>query len=474
MARKARIAALAASFTLTLCADAWSADIAQPLPARKPTLIRNAYVMTMDPALGDVPAGDVLVGDGRIMAVGKNLQAPPNADIVDGSHAVVMPGLVETHWHMWNTLVRGMEGDRTGHGYFDVVHKKAGPQFTPDDEYLGVMISGAEAINSGTTFVHDWSHNLRSSDHARAGLKALKDLGIRGRFSYGYFTTIEPDKVSNLDDIAAVKQRWNEFSPEGLLDLGMAVRGPLPGVPKEVVDQEFGAAQKLGLPITVHVNQIARNKDMVQKLCDAKLLRKEVLLIHAMLLSDAEYDCIVGSGAAVSLSPVSEMRVGYGFPRTNELLKRRIPVGLSVDTASITGNGSMFDVMRATQNAASGLLQDEFALPARRLLELATIGGAKAIGMDDRIGSLTPGKRADLILVDLRGYHMMPLTDVANLLVQSTQPADVKLVMVDGRMLKSNGEVGGVNRQALAEAAARRNEEIMRQEMADRVQKKQP
>src|SRR6266571_8573325 len=153
------------------------------LPARGEFIIRGGYVMTMDPTLGDIARGDVHVKNGAIVAVGAGLKAG-GADAIDGRDMIVLPGFVDTHWHMWNTLLRSMAGDKRELGYFPTV-ATLGKVFTPDDMYQGMRLSAVEALSSGFTFVHDWCHNVRGPDFAVANLRALKESGLRGRFSYG-------------------------------------------------------------------------------------------------------------------------------------------------------------------------------------------------------------------------------------------------------------------------------------------------
>ena len=156
---------------------------APKLPARANVIIRNAYVMTMDKEVGDLKDADLHVRDGAIVGVGQKLNAP-GATVIDGRGMIVLPGLVETHWHMWNTLLRGMSGEKPDYGYFRTT-AMLGRVFEPGDMYQGTRLAAAEAINSGMTFVHDWCHNVRNPEFARADLRALKESGLRARFSYG-------------------------------------------------------------------------------------------------------------------------------------------------------------------------------------------------------------------------------------------------------------------------------------------------
>ena len=193
---------------------------AAQLPARGDFVVRGGYVLTMDPALGDLPRGDVHVRDGAIVAVGTDLAAP-GAAAIDAQEMIVLPGLVETHWHLWNSTLRGLVADGPTDGYFAVVLRH-GQVYTPEDAYRGVRLGLAEALYSGITTVHDWSHNIRGPAWADADLRALTDVGIRARFSYGTRQGHPSDDTMDLPDLARVQREWFARPGEGLLTLGMA------------------------------------------------------------------------------------------------------------------------------------------------------------------------------------------------------------------------------------------------------------
>ena len=186
-------------------------------------------------------------------------------------------------------------------------------------------------------------------------------------------------------------------------------------------------------------------------------------MVHANCATDAEIGQLAAAGAAVSVSPFSELLIGYGLPRTADLLAAGIPVGLSVDTTALTGNADMFAIMKVTQGVTNALAGDEFALTARRTLGLATLDGARSLGLGAVTGSLTPGKRADLIVVSPSGPNLGVLTDPVQMLVTAAQPENVDTVIVDGRVLKrggalttlDTGRIGRDARQALAGVLAR-------------------
>ena len=425
------------------------------LPGRGEIVIRNAYVMTMDAKLGDLSDADVHVRDGAIAAVGRNIEAA-GALAIDGRGMIVLPGLVETHWHMWNTLLRSMSGDKREHGYFPTA-LNLGKAYLPSDMYQGTRLAAAEALNGGITFVHDWCHNIRSPQYAEEDLRALRESGIRARFSYGAAQGHPADQTIDLADLDRLWRSWAAYSNGGLLSLGLAWRGvstgATGGVSAAAYRQDFDAARRLGLPISVHANN-RKGSDAIALLAREKFLGRDVQVIHATWVSSEEIRALADNGCPVSLSPYTELRIGFGFPPTSEFLAAGIPVGLSVDTTALSGSADMFAIMKAIQNIENGRALNEFKLPARRVLELATIEGARSMGMGERIGSLAPGKRADLIMVNTRDVNLAVFSDPAHLLVEAAQPSNVDTVLVDGRILKRGGRLTVIDTRSIASDAS--------------------
>ena len=399
-------------------ADAHAQVPAPPQPARLPArgnfVIRNAHVMTMEPGTGDIVGGDVHVKDGLIAAIGQYLEAP-GSNTIKGEGTIVLPGLVETHWHMWNTPLRSMSGEKAEFGYFRTT-AALGQKYEPSDMYQGTRLAAAEALNSGITFVHSWCHNIRSAAYAEADLRALRESGLRARFSYGPMQAHPNTQTIDLEDPERLERNWESYSNGGLITLGMAWRGqggnsPATAVPPEIYTKEIETARRLGLPITVHASGSRPAAGQVDRLGKANLLGKDMQIVHGIVLTAGEIAAIKAAGASVSLSPTTELRIGFGFPQTANLLAAGIPVGLSVDTVELSGNADMFGIMKFIQNIENARSESEFKLTARRVLELATIEGARSMGMDDKIGSLKPGKRADLIMVSTRDINLAVFGD---------------------------------------------------------------
>ena len=427
-----------------------------PLPARGNFVIRDAYVMTMDPQLGDIAGGDVHVSNGAIVAVGKAVQAP-GAMAINGRGTIVLPGLVETHWHMWNTVMRSFGGDKDGQGYFPTV-ATLGAVMTPDDMYHGVRLAATEAIDSGMTTVHSYCHNLRSHDHAVADIRALQEAGLRARWSYGWPQGLPDTQLSDMKGLEEMHRNWASFSNGGLLSLGLAWRGMYRAglLPANVYRTEIETARKLGIPISSHIGsaEIAA-KGQVTAHAKEGLLGKDLQIIHALSVTPAEIGMIAKVGSVISVSPGSELRIGYGFTKVSEFLDAGIPLGVSIDSTVLAGHANLFDSLKLIRSIENAKAHSEFKMTARKALELGTIEGARSMGIDDRVGSLKPGKRADLIMISLAHPNMGVFSDPSHLVIEATQSSDVDTVVVDGRILKRGGKLTAMPvEQVLADAEA--------------------
>jgi cytosine/adenosine deaminase-related metal-dependent hydrolase len=428
------VAGAAGLFSSPLMAQPRRGDApASKLPARGEFTIANAHVMTMDGALGDIPGGSVHVRNGEIVGVGKDVKG--GGQKIDGTGMIVMPGLVETHWHMWNTLYRSFSGDKPEEGYFPTV-ARFGQQMTADDVFQSTRLAAAEAINSGMTFVHSWCHNVRSTAHAEADIRALAEVGIRARHSCGWPQGLPDTQSADQGPIESLARDWKSWSNEGLITLGMAWRGQFRAGPikPEVYQPEVDNARKLGLPITVHVASARKAVNQIEPLYNGKLLGKDVQLIHTL-----------------SASP--ELRIGYGYPQISEMLAKGIPLGISVDTSALVGSSNLFAVLKLARDCENAKAESEFKMPARKALELGTIEGARSMGMGDEIGSLAPGKRADLIAISPNALNMAVVTDPAHVVLEATGPENIDTVVVDGRILKRGGKLAALDTPKVVDGA---------------------
>jgi len=386
--------------------------------------------------------------------VGRNLSAP-GAEIIRADTMIALPGFIETHWHMWGAVARNMAGPTEETGYF-YISRLLGQFFTPEDNARGVRLGLAEAIYSGITTVTNWSHNLLAPEYADAEIQVHKEVGSRARFAYGYSRKTPPDATLPLTDVARVQKQWFSDSKDKLLTLGIAARGPETNS-LEICRQEWAFARERGIAITTHMGtseERVKKRQAIQALAKAGLLGPDVVLVHATNNTPEDFKLLAETKTPVSLSPYTELRTGFGIPPLRALLLAGVPLSLSVDTTILCGNADMFAIMKAMQNIANGVERSEFGITGQRVLEMATIDGARALGLADQVGSLTPGKRADLILVRTTDPNMLPLTIPSLMIVQAAQPANIDAVIVDGRFLKRDGKLTTIDMAKLARDAA--------------------
>jgi cytosine/adenosine deaminase-related metal-dependent hydrolase len=433
------------------------------LPARGEFLVRRGYILTMDPSLGDITDGDVHVRNGDIVAVGRNLRAP-GASVLEGRNMIVMPGFVDTHWHMWTTYLRGMSGDKAEDGYFPVT-TAYGRVMQPEDMYYGTKLAAAEAVYSGITTVNDDCHNVRTHEHAEQDIRALVEAGLRANWSYGSYRGVPAGELRNLASVERLHQNWAKYSNEGLLALGYSwggvpaatAAGPPPAQAVENAVKEIETARRLGLRISMHLaSREGTPPGQVQ--AQAKYLANDMVLIHMLAATPDEMKLVAASGASISASPGSELRIGYGLTKACEFMDAGINVCVSVDTAPLTGNCHMFGILKLLRNAENAKALSEFKLSTRRALEMGTIAGARALGIEARVGSLTPGKRADLIMIQTNVITMGVFTDPTRMVVEAAEPSNVDTVMIDGRILKRGGKLTTLDpEQIVADAVVTRD-----------------
>jgi cytosine/adenosine deaminase-related metal-dependent hydrolase len=418
------------------------------LPARGELLIRGATVLTMDPAVPDLAAGDVHVRDGVIVAVAPRIEAPA-AEVIDGAGMIAIPGFVDTHFHLWNALFRVfIRADVPALGYFPVT-ARLGPLMAPEDSYRSVRLGAAEALAAGVTTVHNWSHNTRSPDHADAELSAMREIGIRGRFAYGTPVGLADDAPMDLAGLARVKKDWMPDT-ENLLTLGICSRnlgaltigGSAAAASRgvltvEQLKRDWDGARALGLPITMHTS----GASPVTELERAGLLGPDVQLVHPLLNTPDELAILKARGVSYSTSPQLEARraAQLGEIQLGELLGAGVKVSLSTDhMASISCDP--FASMRILFALHSHRIGAKVPLTLKRLLQLATIDGAVDLGIAERTGSITPGKRADITLVRTTDVNTAPAGDPYEAIVSFAMPPNVDTVMVDGRILRRGGK----------------------------------
>lgn len=429
------------------------------LPAQAEYLIRGGYVLSMDPDIGHLDLGDVHVKNGKILAVAPDISAP-GAQVIDARAMIVMPGFIDTHWHMWHAIFRNFL--REGLSYFPVKYALS-QYFMPEDVHNGNRLALAEAINGGFTTVHNFAHNVRSPEYADAELSAWAEFGMPGRYSCGWKDGLPYTEISPPEDLERIQKEWmGPDSPtRGLMDLGRAVRGPM-YTKHEVYAPEIEAAYALDLPITMHAGITRARTISATRLHEEGFLNSETTLVHFLLANSRDRAVMAETGASLSATIKSELRgqKDGGFRRNLlHMLNDGVNVCLSGVDANVTSASSMFDAMSAAWAVGTPRSTDDTAelqaVEYSTCLEMTTMNGARALGLGDVTGSLTPGKRADLILVRANDLNMAPFHDANSAIVKSANVSNVDTVMIDGRIRKRGGELIGIDVPEIVANAAR-------------------
>ncbi|MFF0089410.1 amidohydrolase family protein [Streptomyces canus] len=417
-------------------------------------LLRAGHVLSMDPAVGDLPQGDVLIEDGRIAAVDREIGA--DAEVLDMSGRIVIPGFVDTHRHTWEASIRNVAPDATLDDYFVDILDTFAPLYTPEDVYAANLAGALECLNAGITTLVDWSHINNTPEHPDAAIRALTETGIRAQYAYGSANTSLADywfesKIAIPgDDVRRVRTAYFA-SDGGLLTLALATRGPGFCV-NDVVASEWALARELDIPITVHVamGRLAGRFGMVKQLHDLGLLGPDTTYVHCCYFSEEEWRLVADSGGTVSIAPQVETQMGHGWPPVMKAIEHGLRPSLSIDVVT-TVPGDMFTQIRAAfgaerarVNAASWQADvpvPDTMLTARQMLEIATRNGAHVAGLEDRTGSLTPGKRADVVAIDATALNVAPVHDAAAAVALSADVSNVETVIVDGVVRKRDGRL---------------------------------
>jgi 5-methylthioadenosine/S-adenosylhomocysteine deaminase len=409
-------------------------------------LFRNGLVLTMDNNHTVLRDADVLVVDDKIAEIGPGLTAPEGTTEIDATGGIVMPGMIDTHRHMWQTAMRGYGADWTLTQYFVWYYLESGKRFRPQDIYAGNLLGALEALDAGVTTTVDWSHGLQTVDHAEAAVDALEAVPGRFVLAYGNIQQGPWDWSAAPEFRDFVSRRLHGKGDMLGFQMAFDVTGD-PAFPEKAA---FEVARELGAPVTTHAGVWgATNDDGIRLMHEHGFMTPQNVYVHAATLTRDSYNRIAATGGSVSVSTESEQSAGQGYPPTWQLRHHDIPVSLSMDT-SVWWSGDLFSAMRSTLGAdrsrehleAHGRQETvtHCHLRAEQVVDWATMGGARALGLDSLVGSLEPGKKADVVLIkNDRSPVMFPVLNVYGHVAFQAQRADVDTVVVNGRIVKRDG-----------------------------------
>jgi 5-methylthioadenosine/S-adenosylhomocysteine deaminase len=406
------------------------------------TLIKGGHILTMDPALGDFGNADVLIDGDRIVAVGPNLEAA-DAEVIDATNTLVLPGFVDTHRHIWEGVLRNIGTDVPLEGrtsYISHVLHKLAPAFRPEDAYAGNLVSALGAIDAGITTLLDWSHIQGSPAHTDAVVKALEDSGMRAVFAYGFPWWGKWEERQPSWFVRAATEHFS--TKDQLLTLALAAPGP-EFTDFEITRDHWKLARETGARITTHVGVGSYGQDgKLEEFGAAGLLGPDTTYIHCTTLNDTEIQMIVDSGGTVSLAAPVEMMMGHGLPPIQKFLDRGQAPSLSVDVETNVPS-DMFNQMRSVLGLQRAIASAEGKDPvsARDVLHYATVEGARANGLESKVGTLTPGKQADIVMLRTDRLNVTPLNDPATAVVVGMDTSNVDTVLIAGRVMKRGGKL---------------------------------
>ena len=405
-------------------------------------IIRGGIILSLDPTVGDLNTGDILIEGDNIVAVSPSLNGV-EAEQIDATGMIVMPGFVDSHRHIWEGILRNIGTDVPLEGrtsYISFVLRTLAPAYRPEDAYAGNVVSAVGAIDAGVTTLLDWSHIQASPAHTDAVIQALKDSGLRAVFAYGFPWWGKWEERQPSWFVRAATEHFS--SDDQMITLALAAPGP-EFVDFEVARDHWKLARETGARITAHVGVGTYGQDRkVQEMGEAGLLGPDTTYIHCTTLNDTEIQMIVDTGGTVSLASPVEMMMGHGMPPIQKFLDRGLKPSLSIDVETNVPS-DMFNQMRsvlALQRAMASA-EEKSPVSAREVLEWATIEGARANGLESKVGSLTPGKKADLIMLRTDLMNVTPLNDPVMAVVAGMDTSNVDSVMIGGRFMKRHGEL---------------------------------
>lgn len=420
------------------------------------TVIRGATILSLDGRIGDLARGDILVDGERIAAVAPTIDAA-DARPLDAAGTIAIPGLVNAHMHSWSTALRGTAGNLTLVQYFRDVLAGVAVRYRPRDLHIGTLAGALEQIDGGVTTLLDWCHNSEGPEHTDAAIDGLTASGIRGAFFHG---TTKRKPAPGAPHYSAIRHPAAEIArlrtgrlaaDNARVTLGMAILGPHHSV-WDVSAHDLRLAREYGLVASAHMDAgLPRSTpDGVARMRAAGFISPTFNVVHGNDLSAEELAMLADGGASFTVTAECEMALGFGFPATGRILDAGGAPSIGVDSQTPVGASLLMalrmtlQMQRAIDNGAlipAGQPPTALKLSTADALAWATINGARALGMEHRIGSLTPGKQADIVLLRADDINLVPINDPVQSVVLHTTPANVDTVMIAGRLAKRGGRL---------------------------------
>ena len=425
-------------------------------------LIKGGYVITMDPKRRILKRGSVAVEGDRISALGEDIREPADV-VIDARGKAVLPGLINAHTHLSMTLLRGIADDMPLKPWLEDEIWPIEKHLTGEHVYVGALLGCLEMIKSGTTCFADQYFFMEEV------ARAVEKAGVRGVLSYGIIEKGDPEKQKSEIRIGEALVKKCQGAANGRILTMFGPHAPYTCSP-ECLMQVKELAKKYKVGIHTHIAESQEEIDDITKKYGKRsvehldaigFLGPEVLAAHCVQVNQKEIAIFRERGVKPVHNPISNMKIACGVAPVPEMLAAGIPVALGTDGAASNNALDMFNEMKFAALLSKVHKLDPTAVPARKVLEMATINGAKALGLEKNIGSLEVGKKADLVLVDLRRPHFTPLYDAVSHLVYNAVGSDVDTVIVDGKMVMREHKVLTLDEGDILDKAQKTSEDLL-------------
>ncbi|KAF1988568.1 atrazine chlorohydrolase/guanine deaminase [Aulographum hederae CBS 113979] len=458
-------------------------------------LYTNATIITVNANRDIYLDGAILVTGTTIAAIGRTadlLSAHPSEPTTSLAGRILIPGLISTHMHTAQTLLRGAADDLSLISWLCSRIWVLQGHFTPEDGYAAARLSIAEMLLSGTTC---FLESMFADRYGFDGLaRAVEESGVRGclgkivmdkgKYASGEGWEMHEGLVENeksLDGAVEMWEKWNGGA-EGRIKVWFGARTP-GGVSEELYRKMSSISKEKGIPITMHCAEVSADRDFFasqshtpMSYCDSVgLLGPSTVLVHMVHLDDSDIATLAKTNTHIAHCPTSNAKLASGICRVPDLQKAGVNIGLGTDGAPCNNTCDLLQEMKLAAIIHKAVNFNPTSVPAEDVLEMATINGAKALGLQDSIGSLEVGKKADFVAIDTRRVRMQPWFSPVSAVVYAATGADVDMVVVDGKVLVENGKLTTMDENEVMEEAKRRSKEVVeRSGLTQAVQGKWP
>jgi cytosine/adenosine deaminase-related metal-dependent hydrolase len=438
-------------------------------------LITGSYILTLDNQLGDLPTGDILIHGSRISQIAPRITPGPDftGQTIDASGMIAAPGLIDNHRHLWQSLVRGQSANHTFGQYFTHTLEDLSARYSPEDIYLANLLSLYEALDAGITTLLDWSHATNTPEHAAAALQALCDSPARAVFAYGPPSNAwwQSDGPPTTEQVTNLHTAHRATANRDLVGFALAIRGP-EFSHRHRCQADLELARGLGIPITTHagIPGFYHQSPTVRLLDREGLLDSDLTFVHCNAMTTDDFRIIAEAGAHVSCSPEVEMQMGFGPAPLAAILAGGARPTVSVDVVSAIGGDLLTQTRILLQShraaahqhhlATAGTPLDILPVATRDALAYATSYAAASLGLQDQIGTLTPGKQADLVLYQAGDLNLF-LAEPGAALIQAAHPGNIDSVLVAGRIVKQHRRLVGPDLDQLRAKARRAHKRLL-------------